>query len=251
MSEPAAVRWPDKGVSGNTARALVVGACLCTLAALVPPVATEAARSAWAEALQFSLLAFPAPALLALGAPWRRSASLTRLAARRHPGRSLHGIPAVALFAAVVIIWRIPAAVDAIASSQPVALAEAASFLVAGVVLWLQLVPSPPIVPSLSRPERMVVAAVAMWVTWIVAYLLGFSHVSWFRAYHHVAGHGLSLTADQSLATGILWLGAAVGMAPVVFYNLITWLKHDEDPDEEMSRLLRTEERRRRLGGMG
>jgi len=92
----------------------------------------------------------------------------------------------------------------------------------------------------------MVVAAVAMWATWVVAYLLGFSHVSWFPAYHHRAGHGLSLVADQALATGILWAAAGLTFVPVVFVNLIRWLSHDEDPDEELRRLTKTEMRRQR-----
>jgi hypothetical protein len=53
----------------------------------------------------------------------------------------------------------------------------------AGSALWLGLVESPPSLPALPRPLRAVFAAVAMWTIWVLAYILGFSQVAWFRAH--------------------------------------------------------------------
>ena len=48
------------------------GALVVLVVALVPPFSDAARRTEYAEALQFSLLALVVPALLVIGAPWRR-----------------------------------------------------------------------------------------------------------------------------------------------------------------------------------
>lgn len=251
MTVTVAPERPVRTAAGDPPQLLAAIGLLVLVLALLPPLGVEVRRSSWAEALQFGLLAFGVPPLVTLGAPWRRSRAARAAASRRRRGRIWRAVPWLAAFLAAVIAWRVPAAVDAVAASPPLALAEAASFLVPGVLLWRELVPSPPYVPSIWRPERMLVAALAMWGTWIVAYVLGFSHVSWFHAYRHVAGRGLSLIADQSLTTGIMWASAGAAFAPVVFVNLVRWLAHDDDPDEELARLVRQETRRRRSWGKG
>jgi len=96
-------------------------------------------------------------------------------------------------------------------------------------------VESPPLLPRMSRPLRAFCAAVAMWMIWILAYILGFSQVAWFTAYAHP---GLSSVADQEIATGIMWAVPALCFAPVVFVAALTWLKDTEDPDEGLRALV-------------
>jgi hypothetical protein len=60
-----------------------------------------------------------------------------------------------------------------------------------------------------------VFAAVAMWTIWVLAYILGFSRLAWFRAYAH--GARLSPVADQEIAAGIMWAVPALCFVPVVF----------------------------------
>ncbi len=83
-----------------------------------------------------------------------------------------------------------------------------------------------------------------MWAIWVLAYALGMSHSDWYPAYQHVAGHGLSLIADQEIAAGVTWGVTGCCFIPLIIWNLLEWLRSDEDPDEEMHRLL-SEERRR------
>jgi len=56
--------------------------------------------------------------------------------------------------------------------------------------------------PRVPRPWRAVLAALAMWIVWTVAYLLGLSHTGCTNAYHHYLGVGLSRSADQQISTG-------------------------------------------------
>jgi len=233
--------------------------------ALVPPLSTLARRVEVLEALQFSLLAIGVPALLVLSAPWRllglagrgapspdiegltvleRPGIADRIAAsrRRHPEMARSAVYLV-LEGAAVAAWRIPVSVDALARHGWLCLLEAASLVGVGTALWLELVGSPPFSPRLARPKRIAVAAVAMWTIWITAYVVGLSHGSVYRAYAHVPGRDLSVSADQALTTGILWFMSLCAFIPVIFSNLFLWLRSDEDSDDALYRLVRDERR--------
>jgi cytochrome c oxidase assembly factor CtaG len=258
---------------------------------LVPPLATEARRYEFVEAIQYSMLGVVIPALVAIGAPWRRLGLASRSEAtteeteateateaeslapsglpgtasaasrllpvdqlargrRRHP-EALRSASFFALYLAGAILWRIPASVNALIRHPWLLAVEAVTLVAVGTGLWLELVESPPLVPRLSRPHRIALAAVSMWAVWILAYLVGLSHASWYHAFVHHAGTGLSLSADQQLSTGVMWFISGCAFIPVVFWNLIQWLQSEEDPDEELHHLLRQERIRGRTGPGG
>jgi cytochrome c oxidase assembly factor CtaG len=251
---------------------LLVGAAVVLIACLVPPCSTYARRYEFVEAIQFSLLAVAVPALVVAGSPWRRLG----LAAHPPPDDTQVGAPAgslrwmdevargrrrhpelvrtgafTALFLGVVVLWRIPASVNALVRHPWLVGVEAVSLLVVGVGLWLELIESPPLSPRLSRPNRVALAAVSMWAVWVLAYLVGLSHGSWYIAYSHQPGKGLSLAADQQLTTGAMWLAFGGAFIPVIFSNLIRWLQSEEDPDVEMHHLVRLERTRGPTWGGG
>lgn len=212
--------------------------------ALVPPVATLARRYDFVEAVQFCLLALGVPALLVLGGPWQRSQRAARLAERRrrHP-EGVRSIAFLALYGIAVVAWRIPPSVDGLVRHPWLLGIEAVTLVAAGVGLWLELLESPPLVPRSPPPWRALYAALPMWTIWVTAYAVGLSRAEVYRAFHHVAG-GLSAAADQEVATGTLWGVALLAFVPVVFANLLRWLRNDEQPDEELRRLVRVEARR-------
>lgn len=123
-------------------------------------------------------------------------------------------------------------------------LVEALTLVVSGTALWLECLASPPFAPRASRPLRVALGVTSMWTIWILAYALGMSHSGWYSPYHHFAGHGLSLIADQEIAAGVMWAMAACCFIPLNLRNLMEWVRDDEDPDEEMRRLVREERRR-------
>jgi cytochrome c oxidase assembly factor CtaG len=247
---------------------LWVVAILLLAGCLAPPLSAVARRYEFVEAIQFSLLAIVIPALVVCGAPWR----VMRLAAR-HPledeaqmvaptsslspadrlaqGRRRHPEPFrsmcyASVYFAGVVLWRIPRTVDALARHRWLVVVEAVTLVGVGVGLWLELVESPPLTPRLSRPHRVAMAAVTMWAIWVVAYLVGLSHGSWYHAYLHGPGSAFSLSADQQLTTGVIWLVSGCAFIPVVFWNLVRWLQSEEDPDQEMHHLVRMERTRSR-----
>lgn len=247
-------------------RWLALGAAVLAIASLLPPAATYARQYVFAEALQFAVFAIVTPALLVLGAPWR----LLRVS-RRQPAQGaqptgsgaapVHQKPGGAssagrlaltwrrpairaggfllLFAGVSVAWRLPVTVDALARQGALTVLELVTLAAAGTAFWLELVESPPHAPRLTHLQRAVFATLAMWITWVHAYVLGFSHVAWFHAYAHAAGTGMSAVADQEIATGTLWAVAALSFIPVIFASMVVWLTDTEDPDDELRTVVR------------
>jgi len=118
---------------------------------------------------------------------------------------------------------------------------ESVALVVVGLTLWLDLVESPPMTPGAARPFRIGLAAVSMWVVWVLAYIGAMSGRSWYPAFTQAAGRGVSLAADQQLSTGFMWLLSATTFLPVIFWNLIHWLQAEENPDDELTRMMHRE----------
>lgn len=223
----AVVAPPDRPAAGRTWLA-VLGAA-AGLVVLVPPVRSLAHTSATGDALQFAVLALCVPALVVLGAPWRHLGALGRLAARRAGVTRLSsGFPALVLQTVTVVAWRTPAAVSAISHHGWLVGIEAVTLLAAGAGLWLELVDSAPMRARTAPSRRIVLAAIAMWTVWIIAYVAGMAHGQGYPTFHHTAGRGLSAAADQQLATLLLFVAAAATYLPVVFSNLFAWLGAEE-----------------------
>jgi cytochrome c oxidase assembly factor CtaG len=222
---------------------LAGAAVLVVLAFLLPPAGTYARRYVFAESLQFVVFAAAVPALLVLGAPWRAlGASRLVSGAGGEATRGsafLRGAAALLAFMGVVIAWRLPVPVNALATQPGLAVLEMLTLAAAGTALWLQLVESPPRLPRLPRPLRAVFAAVAMWTIWVLAYILGFAQSAWFTAYSHP---GLGTVADQEIATGIMWGVSAACFIPVVYVMAMTWLRDTEDPDEGLRAVVREQD---------
>lgn len=236
-------------------RWLGLGAVVAVVLGVAPPLVTLSGRYALWQALGFCLLAFVAPALTVLAAPWswrgprepRQDGTLAERAAfvrLRHRGQ-LRAVLFVLPSVAAVIGWRVPAAVDAIVRHRWLVAVEAVTVVATGVLAWLEVLGSPPLQPRSPRPRRVVLAALPMWACWIMSFVLGFSRSEWFFAYHYHPGHGLSVIADQQLTAGILWFVPFWVFIPYELANIIRWLRGGDDPDMELRTLVHRE---RRLG---
>ena len=230
---------PHHPRSSEALRRCCAGAALLlAVAVVVPPFYGLARRYEFAEAVQFAVFAMAVPALLVLGAPSERGhlaggGRLSRWIDRLASGRRLHRSAARSAlflggFMAAAVAWRTPGAVAALERDPWLVALEGASLVAVGAGFWLELVESGRLVPRARRPLRGVMAAVGMWTVWTVSYLGGFSSTSWYTGFHHLAGH-LSAGADQQFSTAVCWLVAAVAFMPVVFWNLLVWLRSEED----------------------
>lgn len=232
----------------------VLGIALLVLA-LVPPMWNWSFHYGFVQAIQFCVLAFAVPTLLVTGAPWlgiRPSSNPNNLelqpawfrrwnARRVREKAQARALGAAIVVMVVTIFWRAAPVVDALVHHHELVSVEAVTLVIPSVYLMVELVESPPLSPGISRPYRIGISVVVMWSAWIVAYLAAMAHGTWYSAFPHVAGHGVSASADQQLSAGFVWLLTALVFVPIVFWNLMHWLQSEEDPNEDAIKLFRQE----------
>ena len=204
--------------------------------AVLPPAATYARQYAFAGALQFAVFAVLAPALLGLGIPSR--AARPRRLTGEDAGMRLPPARVAAWrllpFIGLVIIWRLPAVLDALARYPALPAAELVTLAGSGLGLWRAIAgltqPGP-----LPRPLRAAMAAAAMWTIWIIAYVTGMSAAT-LTPRTAAAARSLGSAVDRQIAAAVLWAVPAICFAPVVYYMLVTWLgDRDKQEDEHLA----------------
>jgi putative membrane protein len=219
----------------------------CGLAVLL--ISVESPIDYWADdyffvhMMQHLLLMFAAPTLIVAGAPWqplidglpaglRRDVTRSVLAGRwSRPLRSVGGAlmrpwAAVTIFNAVMIVWHGPALLNLAQENEFVHIwLMHGTMFAAGVLFWLQLIPSPPIrvrMPPVSQAAALVATNVVMWL--LAMSLSIFSQSSWYAVYAHRPGITLPPFADQQIGAAILWVCGdfwAVPMLIIVVRRLI------------------------------
>jgi cytochrome c oxidase assembly factor CtaG len=230
---------------------LAVAGLALIVACLVPPLDGLARRYLFVESIQFCVFALAAPVLIALGAPWRllpgrrgRPGGPARPAPRQVPllaGASRPWASFVVTLSCLIawvllcVFWRLPSVLDGLARHPALVLAEALTLGAAGVGLWLGLVAVQPSAVRRPRPERALVAALAMWSLWAIAYVLGFAHTAVVHAYDPAGSH-LGPVADQEITAFLLWAAAGLAFTPVVFTVAMRWLRDGSEPAGERAR---------------
>ncbi len=226
---------PPRVIAARARPWLALAGAALIVAAIVPPAGTYARQYAWVQALQFVIFATAAPVLLVLGAPRRASQARPGPDQAARPAGPGHAsgwvIVRLAAFIVVVIAWRLPGVLSALARNPALAAAEMSALVAAGTGVWLELAGP---APRLPRPARAALAAVSMWTIWVMAYITGMSPSSWPGASGRAAGRGLSAAADQQIAVAILWAVPAICFAPVIYALVISWLGERDDPSREL-----------------
>ncbi len=179
--------------------------------------------------VQHLLLMFAAPSLIVAGAPWQPLLSAFSQALPGRSGRSVAGgvqaglwyrplravggfvlrpWVSVALFNAAMIIWHLPGPLDLADSNRTVHLwLMDGSFFAAGVLFWLQFIPSPPFrrrMPLVSQAAALFVTNVIM--IGIAITLSFFVSGSVYSVYDHIPGVTLPPFASQQIGAAVLWV---------------------------------------------
>jgi cytochrome c oxidase assembly factor CtaG len=174
---------------------------------------------------QHLLLMFVAPTLVVAGAPWQPlldglpghwGKALTRETLTGGWSRPLRAVGgfllrpwvAVGLFSAVMIAWHLPVLFDLAANNQAVHIwLMHGTFFAAGVLFWLQFIPSPPFrrrMPLLSQAAALLGTNVIM--IGIAMTLSIFVSDSLYSVYDHIPGVTLPPFADQQIGAALLWV---------------------------------------------
>jgi cytochrome c oxidase assembly factor CtaG len=175
--------------------------------------------------IQHLLLMFAAPSLVVAGAPWQPlldalPGHLGREATREvmrggwaRPVRTVAGAllrpwVAIGLFNVAMVAWHTPVLFDLAQNNQAVHIwLMHGSFFLAGVLFWLQFIPSPPQRPRLAPAGQAAALAGTNLVMWFLAMSMSlFSQGSWYPVYNHIAGVTLPPFADQQIGAAILWV---------------------------------------------
>src|ERR1700726_886492 len=194
-------------------------------------LAVESPIDYWADdyflvhMVQHLLLMFAAPSLIVAGAPWQPLlAALPGQAGRSvtrgvlaggwsRPLRAAGGFfvrpwVAVVLFNAVMIFWHLSGPFDLAENNQAVHIwLMHGSFFAAGVLFWLQFIPSPPFRRRMPLPSQAAALLGTNLVMIFIAMALSiFASRSVYSVYNHVPGVTLPPFADQQIGAAILWV---------------------------------------------
>jgi putative membrane protein len=232
---------------------------------LVLLLAVESPIDYWADSyfmvhmVQHLLLMFAAPSLVVAGAPGqpllaalpgRSAKAVTRSVLAdgwSRPLRSLWWfltapVVAVVLFNLVMVVWHIPAAFDLAENNQVVHIwLMHSSFFLAGVLFWLQFIPSPPFrsrMPLLGRAAALLATNVVM--IFIAMSLSIFATHSVYAPYDHVPGVTLPAFADQQIGAAILWVCGDFWALPTMIITIRKLLNDETGVGTALDRFMRS-----------
>jgi cytochrome c oxidase assembly factor CtaG len=208
-------------------------------------IAVESPIDYWADSYftvhmaQHLLLMFAAPSLIVASAPWqpllaalpgRSGQSVTRGVTTGGWSRSLRwaaGLflrPWVAVFCfnAVMVAWHLPALFDLAQDNQAVHIwLEHGTFFAAGVLFWMQFIPSPPFRARMPLPSRVAALLATNVVMIMIAMSLSiFARHSVYPAYDNVPGVSLPPFADQQIGAAILWVCGDLWALPTMIVTI-------------------------------
>ncbi|MDE3065127.1 MAG: cytochrome c oxidase assembly protein, partial [Acidobacteriota bacterium] len=204
---------------------LFYGGLAVLVVSIASPLDYWASEYFYVHMIEHVLIAFAFPVLVVAGAPWVPLLFCLPVVPRRAVGRFLYLSPrteplrrvgrflrhptvALVAFNAAMVLWHVPAAFT---FSERHWWAHVwlmhASFVLTGLLFWLQIIPSHPLRPArgpLWQAGALLFTNLVMTVLAISMSIL--TAVSWYPTYAHLPGVSLSPFADQQIGAAILWV---------------------------------------------
>jgi putative membrane protein len=212
---------------------------LLALLALVSPLSYWSDVYIWLRAVQTLLVAVVGPGLMVLGAPWLAFRQLWRPGADEPTADRVTGVSfwvsrpvaVVVTFNAIFVGWQVPYLFDLAQANSTVALADHASLLAAGLLLWLQLISSRPVTAPGSGLRRVAFIVATVGVSTVLGMVLVFGSNVFYPAYANSAHHLMTVLDDQQLSGAVIWMGMLPPLITAAVALLSQWLDHEESAE--------------------
>jgi len=254
LGERAAVRRtgrPRGRLARRRAIAFYAG-LLAIVAAIATPIDTLSQQLLWTHMIQHVLLLSVAAPLIVLGAPWMALWRPLPVGVRRSLARAVVLSPSGApvrrvcrllsrplvvllVWSVNLLAWHLPALYDLALRNSNVHALEHLTFMGFGILLWAQVIPSPPFRLSLAYPGRIAYLVAAMVPNVALSMLLAFSRSPLYPFYADLAHRpgAISAFTDQQIAAGIMWSFGDLPFVVAIVVLAVRWLgQADADATE-------------------
>ena len=249
----AIITGRPRGTSARWRAASFYAGLATIVIALLGPIDSLAETLFWVHMVQHVLLMTVAAPLIVLGAPWMSLWRPLPLDWRRTVARSLVRSPALApvrtagralgrplgawiAFNLNLALWHIPAVYDLTLQNPGVHILEHTSFLLFAILLWAQVIESPPLRARLSSSGGAYYMVGTLIVGSLLSAVLVFAPTPLYPLYAHLADRpgGISALTDQRLAGMVMLVLGSLSMVVYVFASL--WRRLGQVPDGEDAR---------------